>query len=66
MPLPLNSDRATLFYDAAASRAVLVVSHRGRQRRHHRKFADAVTALRWCLDTRTHFVLFWPSAAQEN
>jgi hypothetical protein len=66
MPFPFNADRATLFFDAAASRAVLVSSRRGRQHRRNRKFSDAVAALRWCLDTRTHFVLFWPSAAQSN
>ena len=43
MQLPLNLDRATLFYDAAASRAVLVSSAKGEHRPRVRKFRAAQT-----------------------
>lgn len=66
MPPPFNADRATLFFDAATARAELVSSRRGRQHRRTRKFTSAEAALRWCMDTRTHFVLFWPSASESN
>ena len=59
-------DRATLFFDAATSRAVLVKSVRGRQSERVRKFRDAQAAFTWCLETRTHFVLFWPGASVGN
>jgi hypothetical protein len=66
MELPLNMDRATLFFDAATSKAVLIRSVRGQQQERVRRFTDALAACQWCIKTRTHFVLFWPSAAQQN
>ncbi|HEY0551156.1 MAG TPA: hypothetical protein VGF13_16235 [Verrucomicrobiae bacterium] len=66
MQLPLNTDRATLFFDAAASRAVLVSSQRGRPQKQDHKFRSPITALRWCITERVHFVLFWPTAASRN
>jgi hypothetical protein len=66
MDLPFANDRATLFFDAVMSKAVLIEIKRGRQRSCARKFTDAHAALNWCVSERVHFVLFWPSAAQGN